>query len=311
MQGNSKKIIVIGMPDMMNVCLARLIEAGFNIIGFIPPPQSNPTFRGAVQYASSLKVPVYTYNKSPNEPEFVEKIASLGADIGIITSFDKKLSRELLATTADGFINCHPSILPHYRGANPYFHIIARGETKTGITLHFADENFDTGDIIHQRETLVEKNETTGTLFNRCNYIIADSLIEVLKHYEATGKIERVKQPQGQFICAPKVPSNIIINLDQNIEEIERLIRATNPFYNAMLFFRGIMFRIISSQIRKETHGHIYGQIIKTGEGIEIAMNGGFLTPAIIQIGTWGVFTNKEFVEKFNPQSGERLMGGG
>ena len=311
MQNNSKKIIIIGMPDMMNVCLAKLVEAGFNIVGFIPPPQDNPTFNSAVAHAGSLKVPIYPYEESPNEPEFVEKIASLEADIGIITSFDKKLSREFLATTREGYINCHPSLLPKYRGANPYFHIIARGETKTGVTLHFADENFDTGDVIMQKEILIEKNETTGTLFNRSNYVIADCLIETLQHYEATGKFIRVKQPQGQFIRAPRIPSNLVLNLAQDIEEIERIIRASNPFYNATLFFRGIMLRIISAQIRKETHGHLYGQIIKTGGNIEIAMNGGFLTPKIVQVGTWGVFDTKEFVEKFNPQSGERLMGGG
>lgn len=311
MQNSSKKIIIIGIPDMMNICLAKLVEAGFSIIGFIPPPQSNPTFNAAVQYASSLKVPVYTYEQSPNEPEFIERIASLGADIGIITSFDKKLSREFLSTTKEGYINCHPSILPKYRGANPYFHIVKNGEIKTGITLHFADEGFDTGDIIIQKEMPVEKNETTGTLFNRSNFVIADSLIEVLKHYEATGKIERKKQPTGQFRSAPKVPTNIIINLTQDIEEIERLIRACNPFYNAILFFRGIMFRIIASQIRREAHGHIYGQIIKTNNSIEIALNGGFLMPTIIQVGTWGVYDTKEFITKFNPQSGERLMGVG
>ena len=296
---------------MMNVCLLKLVEAGFNIVGYIPPHRDNPTFQGAIQYATLLKVPVFAYNETLNEPEFVEKIASLGADIGIITSYDKKLSREFLNTTTDGYINCHPSLLPKYRGANPYYHIIAKGESEAGITLHFADENFDTGDIIVQKKMQIEKNETTGTFFNSSNYVIADSLIEVLKKYEATGKIERKKQPQGQFVRAPRISPNSVINLEKNIEEIERLIRASNPFYSVFLFFRGIMFRIISAQIRKETHGQIYGTIIRNENSVEVALNGGFLTPEIVQIGTWGIFNTKQFIEKFNPQSGERLTGNG
>ena len=310
MQNNSKKIVMIGMPDMANICLTNIVNAGLNVVGMIPPHKNHSGFNNIVQCAGALKVPVYVYENTPNEPEFVEKIASLEADIGVISSLDTKLSREFLNTTREGYINCHPSLLPKYRGANPYFHTIRLGETKSGITLHFADENFDTGDIVLQKEISLEENETMGSLFNRTNYMIADSLVDVLKNYEGGGKIKSTKQKEGKYPVAPKVPPNIVISFQQDVVEVERLIRAANPFYNVILFFRGITFRIISAQIRQESHSYPLGQIIKIQDGIEIALGGGFLIPKIIQVGTWGIFNSSEFVTKFNPQGGERLIGG-
>ena len=60
---------------------------------------------------------------------------------------------------------------------------VKNGENITGITLHFADEDFDTGNIIMQKTLPLEHNETMGTLFNRTNFMIADCLIDVLKNY--------------------------------------------------------------------------------------------------------------------------------
>lgn len=301
---------MVGMPDMANVCLAKLVEAGFDVIGLVPPHKNNPSYYNMVQCANVLNVPVYPFENSPNEGEFVQKIAKFEADIGVICSYDIKLSRDFLKTTAEGYINCHPSILPKYRGANPYHHIIKNGETITGVSLHFADENFDTGDVIVQKEISLEPKETMGTLFNRSNFLIADCLIDVLKNYQISNEIPSKKQKNGEFPTAPKITNNIIIDFNNNVEQIERLIRASNPFYNVILFFRGIMFRIIAADFKIGHHNFVYGEFTKTLDELEIAVKGGFLIPKIIQVGTWGIFETPDFIEKFGPQIGERLTDG-
>lgn len=307
---NRAKVIMVGMPDMANVCLVKLVQTGFNIVGFVPSRSDNPSYQHMVQCANALNVPVFNFDKTPNEKGLIKQIAKLEADIGLICSYDIKLSGEFLKTTKMGYINCHPSLLPKYRGANPYHHIIRSGETKTGVTLHFADENFDTGDIVLQKEMTIEPKETMGTLFNRSTFVIADSLIEILKQYEQTGEIQSYKQIEGEFVTAPKIPTNVIIDLNQDIYEIERLIRASNPFYSAILFFRGTMFRIISANIWAQEHSHQFGEIVIKAGKPTIAVRGGFIIPEIIQIGTWGIFSPNDFMEKFNPQAGERLTNG-
>lgn len=323
---------MVGMPDMANVCLAKLVTAGIRVAGLVPPHRSNPSFQSMIQSANSFNVPVFPFANTPNEPQLIRQLSAIDADIGVICSYDIKLSRDFLKTTKMGYINCHPSMLPKYRGANPYHHIIKSGDTMTGVTLHFADQNFDTGEIILQKEIPIEPNETMGTLFNRSNFLIADALIYVLKNFEVSGEIPSRKQEKGKFPTAPRVPTNVVIDFKKDVVEIERLVRACNPFYNAILFFRGTMFKIASTDIRVEEHNYTYGEITKIANGLapeelrstsqsngcacgsthgsrlEIAMKGGFLIPKIVQVGTWGIFSVGSFIEKFAPQVGERLI---
>ncbi len=82
----------------------------------------------------------------------------------------------MLESVKDGFINVHPSLLPKYRGPNPYSAVILNEENETGVTLHFMDESFDTGDIVAQKKVSLSEVETMGTLFNRTNLIALEML---------------------------------------------------------------------------------------------------------------------------------------
>ena len=229
-------------------------------------------------------------------------------DIGVICSLNHKLSKEFLNSTHKGFINCHPSILPKYRGGNPYFHIIKDGEKMSGITLHFADENFDTGKIIAQEIFPLSKKETMGMLFSRTNFMVADLLAKTLLKYKETGEIQSVPQKEGEFKKAPNVQGEFYINWADNINNIERLIRASNPFYNALTNFRGGYIRIVAGDFKEEKHNKPFGMIVKVKKDImQIAAEDGYYFPNVIQAGSWGIYSISEFIEKFGPNEGEIL----
>ena len=296
------------MPDMATICLNALVEKNFEIAAVIPPPNSNPTASGFINFAKNLALEVFEYDDNPNTPDMIEKIAAKNADIGVICSFNHKLSKDFLLTTKLGYINCHPSLLPQYRGANPYFHIINNGEKTTGITLHFADENFDTGEIIAQKSFLLNEKETIGTLFNRSNFMIADLLTNTLDILQDTGKIRSSKQPEGNFKKAPKVPNEIKIDLNLKAAQVERLIRAANPFYNAFLNFRGAPVRILCVDYKIQNHDIEPGIITKiSDENIEISAKDGFLYPKCLQCGSWGIFDAGNFISVFRPHMGEKF----
>ena len=95
----------------------------------------------------------------------LNKVRELQPDVAIVCSFNFLLPKELYEIPKFGTINCHPSLLPDYRGANPYFHVINNNEKQTGITFHYVDETFDTGDIITQIPVDIYENDTMGSLF--------------------------------------------------------------------------------------------------------------------------------------------------
>ena len=188
------KVIFVGMPDMAIVCLNDILDNNFDIVGVVPPKKTHETYNFFKEFVLSKNLNFIEFENSPNEKGCIEKIKELNADVGVVCSYNYKLSAEFLKTTKMGYINSHPSKLPDYRGATPYFHIIKNNEQTSAITLHFMDENFDTGDIIYQKEFKLFPFETMGTLFNRTNFMISKGLIEVLNAIQDGKKINRIIQ---------------------------------------------------------------------------------------------------------------------
>jgi methionyl-tRNA formyltransferase len=220
------------------------------------------------------------------------------------------LPKELLQLTKDGFINLHPSKLPDYRGANPYSHVIINGEEQSAITLHFMDENFDTGDIISQYCFNLDLNETMGTLFHRTNQMCASMLYEALDYYENHEFPRRPQQTDGNFKKAEALSfakRNIFIDWNKSAEEIERFVRGLNPFIGAVTYYNGTILRINSAYVIEKKHNFTPGTIYDTKNSLKIACKKDILVVDSIQYGAFFISTGRDFVERINPKKGEIL----
>lgn len=305
-----KRILFVGMPDMALICLGKLASKGINIAGVVPPPKYEPTYQHLVDTARSLGFNVIDYNNSLNDNGFLQRIKNLNADLGVVASFNKKLPKELLQLTKDGFINLHPSKLPDYRGSNPYSHVIINGEEQSAITLHFMDEGFDTGDIISQYIFNLDLNETMGTLFHRTNQMCASMLFEALDYYE-NHQLPRHPQPSGNnFRKAYNLSAqkrNIFIDWSKSAVEIERFIRGLNPFIGALTIYNGTILRINSAYVIRENHNFPPGTICDINNSLKVACGKGIIEIESIQYGAFFISTGKDFIERINPQKGEVL----
>ncbi len=305
-----KRILFIGMPDFGVIAIERLVREGFNIVCVIPPHKSDPSYQYMKSCASNLNQNVIEYDKSLKDNDFLAKLKDLNIDIGICCSYNKKFPKEFLNIPKDGIINCHPSLLPLYRGANPYSAVIINDETETGITLHYMDENFDTGNIITQYTVPIDKNETMGTLFNKLNYLSCDIIVNTLKKYEYEDKLDSTPQDKGNYPYAPNInpaKADNYINWDLDAFSIERFIRALNPFIHATSTYRGITIRIHTAFIKNKKIKCKPGSICDINDYIGIAANDGIVYIKTLQIGTYLICDAKEFIKRFNPQKGERF----
>ena len=295
---------------MALVCLNKLAAKGINVVGVVPPAKDDPTNKLMVDTASSLGFEIIEYNSSLNDKGFLQRIKNLNADLGVVASFNKKLPKELLQLTKDGFINLHPSKLPHYRGANPYSHVIINGEEESAITLHYMDENFDTGDIISQYCFSLDLNETMGTLFYRTNLMCASMLYEALDYYE-THEFPRKPQPtDGEYIKAEALTfekKNIFIDWNKSAEEIERFIRALNPYIGALTCYNGTILRVNSAYVIERSHKFTPGMICDTKGSLKVACGEDILELDSIQYGPFFISTGRDFIERINPKKGEIL----
>lgn len=94
----------------------------------------------------------YFYLTQGNRHELENWLISLGADIGCVASFSQLLKPNIIEIFPKGIINLHPSILPKYRGPNPWFWTYFEMEKTGGVTVHYIDAGEDTGDILLQAE---------------------------------------------------------------------------------------------------------------------------------------------------------------
>ena len=92
------------------------------------------------EYAISKNIPIFQPQKIKNNPEFINQIKELNADICIVVVYGKILPKEFLDLFEFGTINVHPSLLPKYRGAAPIQWAIINGDEKTGVCIMYLDE---------------------------------------------------------------------------------------------------------------------------------------------------------------------------
>lgn len=91
------------------------------------------------------------------------------ADLIILAGFLLKFPAFILNEYPNQVINLHPALLPKYGGKGMYGHfvheaVVANKEEKTGITIHYVNENYDEGAIIFQKSVTLTENDTPETV---------------------------------------------------------------------------------------------------------------------------------------------------
>ena len=253
--------------------------------------------------------------KNINESEVIDKIRELNVDLAVVTSYSQKFKKELLSSTKDGFVNVHPSLLPEYRGPNPYSHVIMNNESQTGVTIHKMDENFDTGEILMQDVINIVENDTLGTLFNKLNRLCAQMLIQFLIAYEKSGlpkgfSQNKLKKPRHYASKIVPESEMVTINWAKSAEDIERFIRALNPFLLACTSYKGFSVKIFSADVEKNSTKYDkrdYGVVCNVGETIDVITKNGILKIRSLQLGSFFIGDAKDFSSRIKIQVGDRF----
>lgn len=89
----------------------------------------------------------------------------------VMAGYMRLLGTEVLDAFPDHVVNLHPALLPSFPGADGIGDALAYGVKVTGVTVHFANENFDEGPIIAQEALEVFEDDTAETLAERIHEI--------------------------------------------------------------------------------------------------------------------------------------------
>ena len=99
----------------------------------------------------------------------VDALRAEGVDLVVLAGFMRLVDKRIVEAFPRRILNLHPALLPAYGGKGMYGHhvheaVIAAGEKKSGVTVHYIDEHYDRGEILMQAEVEIEEGETPQTL---------------------------------------------------------------------------------------------------------------------------------------------------
>lgn len=119
-----------------------------------------------LQRADNFEIPSHIFDKAEfrDTNHIVEILKNLQIDLIVLAGFLWLIPKNLLEAFPNKIINIHPALLPKYGGKGMYgdkVHtaILENGETESGITIHFVNEKFDEGEIIHQSKFKIEPHD--------------------------------------------------------------------------------------------------------------------------------------------------------
>lgn len=100
----------------------------------------------------------YTYPLDV-DARLVKELQKRGVDYVVMAGYMRKVTPVLLDAFPNRVVNLHPALLPRHRGAHAIQDAYDAGDEVTGITIHFANEEYDKGPIIFQHEVPVLPGE--------------------------------------------------------------------------------------------------------------------------------------------------------
>lgn len=233
------RIVYMGTPDFAVEPLSKLVEGGYNIVGVITMPDkpigrhqnelsASPVKKYAVEHGLRVLQPAKL-----KDPEFVEELRSLQADLQIVVAF-RMLPEVVWNMPRYGTFNLHAALLPQYRGAAPINWAIINGDTETGITTFFLDHDIDTGSVIQRVPVPILDTDNVEDVHDKLMHLGSDLVVETVDNILA-GTVTPIPQSELQtdepLRPAPKIfKETCRIDWTQSVKRTYDFVRGLSPY---------------------------------------------------------------------------------
>jgi methionyl-tRNA formyltransferase len=256
------RIAFMGTPDFAATALAALRAAGHELVCvYTQPPR--PAHRGkqlspspVQRLAEAHSLPVRT-PVSLRDAEAQAAFAALSLDLAVVAAYGLILPQAILDAPRFGCLNIHASLLPRWRGAAPIHRAIMAGDAQTGICIMQMEAGLDTGPVLLRETMAVAPDDTTASLHDRLATMGGQLCVTALAGYAA---LVPTPQPAEGMTYAHKIDkAEARLDFSKSADELERLVRALNPFPGAWLEVGGERIKILRAK------NNIHADMIEPG----------------------------------------------
>jgi methionyl-tRNA formyltransferase len=285
------RIAYFGTPEFAASQLEAILKAGYEVAVVVTMPDK-PAGRGRkIQYSDVKKtalennLPLLQPEKL-KDPAFLEQLASFKANLFIVVAF-RMLPAVVWQMPELGTFNLHASLLPQYRGAAPINFAIINGETETGLTTFFLNEEIDKGAVIMRERVAIRPDETAGELHDELMLLGNRVVVETIKKIES-GIVQAMPQDElsenQPLKPAPKI-SKEFCNVDwsRDCQSVYNHIRGLSPYPAAHTQLQSesgetIDLKIYAAEIEVCTPADAPGMVVTDNKRfLKIALPDGFI----------------------------------
>jgi methionyl-tRNA formyltransferase len=240
------KLIFAGTPEFAATALQAIVAAGHEVALVLTQPD-RPAGRGMALQPSAVKKVALEHGIEVFQPltlkdaEAQAKIAAVGAEVMVVAAYGLILPQLVLDLPRFGCINIHGSLLPRWRGAAPIQRALLAGDAETGVCIMQMEAGLDTGPVLLRGAFPIEASDTTATLHDRLAALGATLVVEALGRLPLPAE----PQPAEGVTYAHKIEkAEALIDWSKSAAELDRHIRAFNPFPGAQALFGGQTVKI-------------------------------------------------------------------
>ena len=324
------RIVFAGTPDFAAAALDAIVSAapgaGWSVPLILTQPD-RPAGRGLKLTASPVKQLAMAHGIDVDTPSSLRKgdaalaaqarLSGVAPDVLVVAAYGLILPQQVLDIPhglRDGWVpklsalNIHASLLPRWRGAAPIARAIEAGDDETGITIMQMDAGLDTGPMLAAEKVSLAPDDTADTLTSKLARVGARLIVDALRNVD---RLIATPQPGGATY-APKLNKlEAWLDWSQTAGELERKVRAFNPFPIASSLLNGSTVRIWRAQASGDqiTDPADVGVVIfADASGVRVACGAGELLITELQRASGKRVAARDFVSGFPIRVGDRFV---
>ena len=308
------RIVFFGTPEFAVPTLDALLRSRHDIVGVVTQPD-RPRGRGQKTTAGPMKARALAAGlpllqpERLKDPSFLDALAALRADLGVVAAYGKILTDAVLATPRLGLINVHASLLPRYRGAAPVHRAVIAGETETGVTIMRVVKALDAGPMLAKVTRPIGPDDTSDEVERDLGSLGAGLLVSTIEAL-ADNRAGETPQHDADATYAHRLTKDDgVVDWTRSSVEIHNQIRGLHPWPHAFTFARGqrvILHR--STQPAADVAAGAPGSVLEAaGDRLVVATGAGALQILVIQAEGKRPMTARDFLAGHPLAPGDRF----